>query len=263
MGLDISVYKVKSIGNKNPKDISDFYTLKDRPELKIFKKFIFEKENSYYNLEKAATKKGFILKNLEYIGTEFSSKVKYQFLNNKHPLYKTYKWLETVWSKTYFENIDDFKNSEYYKEFKKKHLKLMIKNGWKEKYNFFASGNNTHYFNLVPAQNYCTKLIKVFLINPPKDKRIEKCISFEEVGYQRKGANSLFYEKGMWDSPCVLDKKTLMLHWKEYFSKSTPESKGGFGSQVEYKLANKEMKKNFKENIINKFIEGETFVVYH
>jgi len=84
MGLDISVYKVKSIGNANPSDISDYYTLKERPELIKFKDFIFEKENSYYNLEKAATKKGLVLKNLEYIGIEFSSKVKYQFLNKKH-----------------------------------------------------------------------------------------------------------------------------------------------------------------------------------
>lgn len=85
----------------------------------------------------------------------------------------------------------------------------------------------------------------------------------EEVGYQRKGANDRFYEDGMWDSPCVLDAKTLNEHWEKYFSFKTPDSVGGFGSCVELDFEDEEMKRRFKENIIDKFIEGETFVIYH
>jgi hypothetical protein len=94
-------------------------------------------------------------------------------------------------------------------------------------------------------------------------KKIDKCIAVEEVGYQRKGANKKFYEDGMWDSPCTVDSETLDNHWKNYFSKQTPESKGGWGSGVEYVQDDEEMKRNFKENIIDKFVEGETFVIYH
>jgi len=94
-------------------------------------------------------------------------------------------------------------------------------------------------------------------------KKIDKCIAIEEVGYQRKGANKKFYEDKIWDSPCVIDQKTLNNHWETYFSNQTPESKGGWGSGVEYEQDDETMRKNFKKNIIDKFIEGETFVIYH
>lgn len=79
----------------------------------------------------------------------------------------------------------------------------------------------------------------------------EDCLLSKQVGYQRKGANTEFYKEGsykndlsMWDYPPILDLKTLEEHHKKYFS-------------IDEECAN-----NFKENIIDKFIEGETFVVY-
>jgi len=48
-----------------------------------------------------------------------------------------------------------------------------------------------------------------------------------------------------------------------YYANQTPESKGGWGSGVEYEQDDETMRKNFKKNIIDKFIEGETFVIYH
>lgn len=44
----------------------------------------------------------------------------------------------------------------------------------------------------------------------------------------------------MWNSKCVVDKKTLEEHFEKYFLDS-----------------------DFKELIIDKFVEGETFVIYH
>jgi hypothetical protein len=100
------------------------------------------------------------------------------------------------------------------------------------------------------------------LIDPPTIKKTERFLQVEEVGYQRKGANKKFYAEGMWDSPCVLKMETLKDHWEKYFSHQTPESEGGWGSGVEYTLDDEEMKSRFKENIIDKFVEGETFVCY-
>lgn len=103
---------------------------------------------------------------------------------------------------------------------------------------------------------------EIDLIDPPIIKKLEKFLMVEEVGYQRKGANKKFYEDGMWDSPPVLKLDTLKDHWEKYFSHQTPDSAGGWGSGVEYELEDEEMKTRFKENIIDKFIEGETFVLY-
>jgi hypothetical protein len=104
---------------------------------------------------------------------------------------------------------------------------------------------------------------KIEIKNPSTLKQKDFCIAVEEVGYQRKGANKQFYEDGMWSSPSVLKLEILNEHWEKYFSFQTPNSEGGFGSSVEYNQEDDVMKTNFKENIIDKFIEGETFVIYH
>lgn len=104
---------------------------------------------------------------------------------------------------------------------------------------------------------------KLEIKNPSTLKQKDFCIAVDEVGYQRKGANKQFYADGMWSSPCVLKKEILLEHWEKYFSHSTPESPGGWGSSVEYTQEDEIMKNNFKTNIIDKFIEGETFVIYH
>ena len=105
---------------------------------------------------------------------------------------------------------------------------------------------------------------KVFEIKDPaiviKPVRVIFCA---DEGYQRKGANRKFYEDGIWDS-LVLTKETLLEHWERYFSYETPDSVGGWGSGVERSgLSDEERKADFKRNIIDNFIEGETFVLYH
>jgi hypothetical protein len=96
------------------------------------------------------------------------------------------------------------------------------------------------YGEIVTAQ-YKNRTGNIILIkNPPVISKIENCVAYSEVGYQRKGATKQFYDDGMWESPCVVDLKTLEKHNEKYFLES-----------------------DFKENIIDKFIERETFVVYH
>ena len=86
----------------------------------------------------------------------------------------------------------------------------------------------------------------------------------EEVGYQRKGANQQFYEDGMWgNSPIVTDRKVLLEHWDKYFSHQTPDSKGGWGSGTDSPRPDGEMRENFRKNIIDHFVDNETFVIYH
>ena len=104
---------------------------------------------------------------------------------------------------------------------------------------------------------------EVCLVDPPILVKKEMCLMVEEIGYQRKGANKKFYEDDMWDSPCITDRSVLLDHWEKYFSYNKPDSKGEFVYGVEYELTDNEMRSRFKENIIDKFIDGETFVIYH
>lgn len=94
----------------------------------------------------------------------------------------------------------------------------------------------------------------------------EDWIIGECVGYQRKGANKLFYKNedgvNMWNHPPIVEKSVLIEHWEKYFSHSTPNAPGGFGDSVEYNDPDSVMKQNFKRNIIDKFKEGDTYVIY-
>lgn len=189
MGLDISVYKPLKPGTFDPQDDDlDFFVLSDTPELSVFKEFLFERENEYFNLDKELKKLGKDPNVVECLGTQYGNEIIYYFR----------------------ENGVDFQ-----------------------------------------------------IHNPSTFKKKEFCIAVEEVGYQRKGANKLFYENGMWDSPCVTKMETLVEHWEKYFSYQTPNSEGGWGSGVEYSQEDEEMKNNFKVNIVDKFVDGETFVTYH
>lgn len=104
---------------------------------------------------------------------------------------------------------------------------------------------------------------KRVVLKPKTFKKKELCLAIEEIAYQRKGANSKFYEDEAWNSKCITSRRMVSNHWKKYFSKNTPASKGGWGWGVEFKLANKEMKETFKKNIVDKFVEGKTFLMYH
>lgn len=101
------------------------------------------------------------------------------------------------------------------------------------------------------------------IINPPIITVKDRGIRIQEINCQRKGANSLFYEDEMWSYPCITELSVLLEHWKKYFSKQTPDSKGGWGFKTEKDLPDFKMTMDFKKNIIDHFIEGECFVIYH
>ncbi len=94
-----------------------------------------------------------------------------------------------------------------------------------------------------------------------------RVVAFTEVGYQRKGANATFYDDDIWGN-FVVDIATLTEHWNKYFSGDVKTEKKelkpgmltGFG--VEYELDAEENRKNFKENILDKFVDGKTIVSY-
>jgi len=85
---------------------------------------------------------------------------------------------------------------------------------------------------------------EVVITDPPIIYKKELCIFSEEIGYQRKGANKKFYDDGMWDGVDVVEKWVLLEHWNKYFSDT------------------EDLRRSFKENIVDKFIEGSTFVCY-
>ena len=260
MGLDISVYKVKKA--IKPDEIEDFYVLSDFPELEVFEDFVFEKINNYYDLGSSLKDMGYNINELEWRATYYRRKsIFYVFVDLKHDLYEAYKYLSDVWNKCYFERRKDLFESEYYKKYLE-FLPLLKKYGHRPSYKFLASGNGAIYC-LNSARHFCERKIKFELKDPKTFDRVDRCIAYDEVGYQRKGANTQFYEDDMWDSPCVITTEVLQSHWEKYFSHKTPDSKGGFGAGVEFTMEDDEMKSRFKENIINNFIEGETFVIYH
>ena len=207
MGLSIAVIRPIPIGDRKIEDLEDFYVLEECPELKIFERFAFERENGYFDLEETAKQRGYDFESLQ-------------------------------WKLTHYDN----------------EKKWMV-------YEFVDKDEN-----------------RVVLENPIEFSKKEMCIIGEEVGCQRKGANKNFYSDDMWDSPCVVDLKTLEEHWNKYFSGDGNIAKEGevaiengavimergvpFGYGVEYDLPANENRENFKRNIIDKFIEGETFVSY-
>lgn len=77
-------------------------------------------------------------------------------------------------------------------------------------------------------------------------------ISGEIVGYQRKGANSKFYEDDKWGS-LIYCKEDLDKYEKEYFSFNTSDIEN---HHTEYDLSDEEMRSRFKKNIVDKFTEG-------
>ena len=260
MGLDISVYKPVTATVESEE--VEIFNIEDFSELAFFKEFIFEKENEYYDLQKEVSKFGHDLNDLIWCGTEYGEQTTFKYVDTKHELYEVYTFLNDVWHKLYFSTEEElFQSPEFQKYLE--YLPILEKYGYVSEYKFFATGNEQTYYNLNSAWHFSKEKVSIILIDPETITKIDKCISVTEVGYQRKGANKKFYKEGMWDSPCVLIKDTLLEHWVKYFSYQTPESEGVFGSGVEFDLEDDEMKCRFKENIIDKFIENETFVLYH
>jgi hypothetical protein len=262
MGLDIYVERPTALGNRKPKDVEYAWTLREGSELsKRFGHLAFEKTNRYYDIEGAIKAKGVNPDDLLGSSQSYGKSVTFTFINTKHELYEAHQFLQDNWN-NYFDTKAEFLASDVYKTFKEKYCDLLVKNGWRKSYKFFATGSKTTHYNLVNANHFCQRKVEVKIRNPKKNPRVDKCLDCEEVGYQRKGANQQFYEDGMWGSEPVFDMATLLEHWEKYFSAPTPESKGGWGSGTEYDLEADEMRKRFKENIIDKFVEGETFVYY-
>lgn len=244
MGLDICVYKPVKEGSSKAKD--DYvFLLEEYPTLSKFNSFSFEKENSYWDVENDLISKGFDIDQLEYTGMSMGKDIIYHFKKKTSILYDIYKWLDSIWSKTYFNSYSQLINSEFHKEFKSKHYRdILIKFGWKEKYKFFSKGRKRYYYNLLSAWKFCEKKIKLDLVNPSMTKRTDIVIECDEVGYQRKGANKAFYDDKIWDSDPILKKSVLEDHLIRYFSDT------------------EEMKNEYRKNIIDKFVEGETFLLY-
>jgi predicted AlkP superfamily phosphohydrolase/phosphomutase len=242
MGLDVSLNKVVSIGNRDPQAIEDVFTLEEFPKFKIFKDYIFTKRNSYYDIETVLKVMGYDPDKLEWSGTEYGEDMITKFKDPQHELFPAWKFLDSVWHKLYMDTEEELYSTPEFKEFEKDYLPILIKHGYKPEYSFFAS--KKWHFNLNSAWKFAEKEVSLEVKNPPTIPKLEKCITAEEIGYQRKGANSKFYDDGMWDSEPILDKDVVIEHWKKYFSDD------------DYSV------KNFKEQIVDKFVEGETFLLY-
>lgn len=248
MGLDISVYKLEYLQNKNPQDIDedDYMVLNESPELSMFSKFAFFRDNSYYELDSAIISNGYNPDDLDYYmsNSDDNNSIKITYLNKKHILYECFQFVQNVYGNTCTTSESDFFENKYVIEFKDKYLDLLKSHSYKENFSFQDSDNKT-YYSLDSVFEFSYDKVCVNIIDPPLIIKKELCITYSEIGYQREGANSLFYKDDMWDSECITDLNTLKNHHIKYFSSS------------------KEKSDDFKRNIIDKFIEGESFVIYH
>lgn len=133
------------------------------------------------------------------------------------------------------------------------------------KYDFTPNAKRKdNYDHIMEFENDKFRLILIGRL--PVNYRFEPHICYEEVGYQRKGANQQFYIDKCWDGPCIITRKDLLKYWNKYFSgedNTKKENVDDYGYGVEYDNTDKvETRKNFKNNIIKNFVEGKTFVKF-
>lgn len=91
---------------------------------------------------------------------------------------------------------------------------------------------------------------RIYYKDVPKKKVQVKVLFYEHVGYQRRGLNARFYEDYM-DGKIgyfVWTKKELLRYVKDYCDKKTKTNGGP--------------KRQFKENIIDSFVEGQDVVTF-
>lgn len=267
MGLDIYVYKpIPFSPSMDNEEFDSFKILADHPELEIFKHLAFKKVNKYYNIQKEFEKNGFdynkIDEELEWQGEEYGNDTIFHYHKKNHPLFPVDEWLRDLnWK---YKNKKDFRNSDDFAFYQTHFKDLMLSYGFRKTYNILTHQvwDDGNILNIYKISKFLRRHLEFKIINPEIYEKEDLCIAYQEVGWQRKGANKQFYEDEMWQPPYVTDLKTLMEHHKKYFSFQTPDSKGGWGDGVEYTLDDSEMSERFQKNIIGNFIEGKTFVVY-
>lgn len=256
MGLSICVNEVIPIGDRSPDDIHDYVILEDAPALEMFSHLAFDKVIKYYDHEKAAAAIGLKLVDLEYKGCSFGESESdseiyeelFMYKNKNHPLFSADKWMQENWA-NYFDTMEELAAWDKFKEFKENILPLAVAHGWKEEYFFYASGSKANHYNLVSAWKFIEQQVAVNIINPPTFTLTKQCVAYKEVGCQRGGENKLFREEQP-ESP-VVSLSVLSEHWARYFQ---------YIADIEKNPALNDT--DFKKNIIDKFVEGETFVDY-
>ena len=91
--------------------------------------------------------------------------------------------------------------------------------------------------------------------NTPVNIVTEPVLYYETVGWQRKGANSQFYEDGNWETGGYIT--TLNEAWQHYYLYFAPP----WVINPSYPEPSNSQD-NFKECILDKFVEGKTVICY-
>lgn len=157
----------------------------------------------------------------------------------------------------YYENIEyiDFETL-----FKKKKLVysdytlVAIRDTeWKKIYSFVK----TDLLDVYRAeQNHKKYLLNINVKRSCPVKTVEHPVLYlQEKGYQRKGANQLFYDEGNWDTGgYITTLKECEEHYLRYFAPPW--------IQQPTLPVDKDYFDYFKENILKKFIDGENVLLY-
>lgn len=144
--------------------------------------------------------------------------------------------------------------TDFVEVFEKYFGKNFIKIKTNQCYDFKAIGITEDCYNLLSFncingestfefQNFNDKqIVTIKASDIPLREKNDKVIYIQEIGYQRKGLNDLFYEKYTKDDYFVFTKNRLKFIYDNFVEE--------------------EYKKHFKEAILDKFEEGKTFVTF-
>lgn len=227
MGLDITLRKVTTEIDYN------LYIL-NNSTLSEFKKYFDEKyffdyENEYYDFEKV----GITEDKYDWVCTEYDEDEIFTYINKTNPLYSLYKRARHTEDGIFIPYIT------------KEECELILKNGWKEYAHekcFFVSkdfkvdGSHTKLYLFLRQQ--CVEIFNGKDI--PIYKQIDKVIYYDNIGYQRNGMRSKFYDS---NPDCyVFTKEKLQFIYDNYVLD--------------------DYKEHFKSNILDNHIDGETFVTF-
>jgi len=230
MGLDILVCKPKNAVETPDED--DEYSLFDHPELKIWENLSYEKEMTYVDWKKSFSDLGLNDEDYEWCSSGGVTDDWERHEQDVRVALKIDDWATTR------QHLDSVLKTNDWATVKEHFILASTPNEWetvKQHLDWNLFDTYVTFKNKISGEKLVFKEKSL-----PIYSRIEKIIFCEEIGYQRKGANKQFFTDKIWDSPAIVDLKTLNEIGEKYFSHD----------------------ENFKENIIDKFVEGETFVLF-
>ncbi len=256
MGLDITVHKLI----KNEQKDDSRHVIVSKEELEKLKqygldKYIQKKKVKYMNLKKGLQEMGYKPKNMIYRSACYGCRDKtkpecyYEYYDKTHPLLKIFKRLNKKYGTKHYYEIEFEKPFTIKQLLTKREIELLKQYGFTD-YTFACSKETVKDGKVVYTLGGLfydiedSLSIYLDIDNVPTYNKVHQCYFWREVGYQRKGFNSKFYE----------DYTNGKIG---YFVYSLEELK-----RYKEDYCEDDMKENFQKRVIDNFVEGECVVSF-